>query len=141
MARTALYCGALVGVVLWAAACEERETPETATAELCDEIAELAAYMETHRPSETLTVGQVQEMREEIQEQVGEIRQAAGAVEAARVRALEEASDRLEEQVDRLSPDLPVGVAAESIRSEVESVAAARASLNSDVQCVVRAGH
>lgn len=139
MKRRVLHCGALVCVLL-AGACERRPNPETATAELCDEIAELAAYMQQHPLSDSMTVGQAQEMREEIQDQVKEIRQAAGQVEAARVHALEEANDRLETKVDRLSPDLPVGVAADSIRSEVEAVSAARASLNSDVQCVVRAG-
>jgi len=122
-----------------AAACK-RETPEMAAAELCDEIAELAAYMETHPLSDTMTVGQVQQMREAIREQVEEIREAAGEVQAARVRALEQANERLEAKVDRLSPDLPVGAAADSIRPEVDAVAAARASLNTDVQCVVRAG-
>lgn len=128
-------------VITVIAACERRKTPAEATAELCAELAELATYMEQHPLTSTTTVAEAQDIRAHVAGNVKDIREEAGQVQKARVHALEEASKQLEERVDRLPPNLPIGAAADSIRSEVNAVAAARASLNSDVQCVVQAGH
>ena len=128
----------LVLCVLLAACGDDDPSPEEAMANLCTDLSELQSSvqnLEQVRTNPNATVGQLEDARDEVNDQLEDVQSSADDVEEANVDALEDAYGNLDQAIDDIDDDATLADAGQSVEDEIQAVNAAWEQLMGGLNC------
>jgi len=136
MKKTGILFVALVLIVACAGAGCVQPSEQEAEAQLCQDLADLRAALESMENTSLRTsVGDIREGRDQVQSAMESVRESAGQVANIRVDDLNAAYENLDQAVEDLPDDVTVIEAIQTIRPQVQAVREEQQNLYDDLNC------
>jgi outer membrane murein-binding lipoprotein Lpp len=136
MKKTGVLFIALVLILACAGAGCVQPSEEEAEAQLCQDLGELGAALESMENTSLRTsVGDLREGRDQVQSAMEGVRESAGQLANVRVDELNAAYEDLDQAVENLSDDVTVIEGIQAIRPQIQAVRAEQQNLYTDLNC------
>jgi len=136
MKRMGILFVALALVLACAGAGCVQPSPEEAEAQLCQDLGELGAALESiENTSLRTSVGDIRDGRDQIQSAMENVRESAGQVASIRLDELNAAYEDLDQAVESLPDGATVPEAIQTIRPQVQAVREEQQNLYADLNC------
>jgi len=130
---------ALVLVLACAGAGCVQPSEEEAEAQLCQDLADLRAALESmENTSLRSTVGDIRDGRDQVQSAMESVRESAGQVANVRVDNLNAAYENLNQAVENLPNDVTAVEAIQTIRPQIQAVRDEQQNLYGDLNCTAQ---
>ena len=130
---------ALVLVLACAGAGCVQPSEEEAEAQLCQDLADLRAALESmENTSLRSTVGDIRDGRDQVQSAMESVRESAGQVANVRVDNLNAAYENLNQAVENLPNDVTAVEAIQTIRPQIQAVRDEQRNLSADLNCTAQ---
>lgn len=112
---------------------------EEAEAQLCGDLAELRAALESmENTSLRSTVGDIRDGRDQVRSAMENVRESAGQLANVRVDELNAAYEDLDRSVESLPDDVTAIEAIQTIRPQIQAVRDEQQNLSADLNCTAQ---
>jgi len=136
MKKTGILFVALIFVLVCVGAGCVQPSEQEAEAQLCGDLAELRAALESMEDTSLRTsVGDIREGRDQVRSAMESVRESAGQVANIRIDDLNAAYENLNQAVEDLPDDVTVIEAIQTIRPQIQAVRAEQQNLYADLNC------
>jgi ElaB/YqjD/DUF883 family membrane-anchored ribosome-binding protein len=134
--KTWILFVAMVLILACAGAGCVQPSEEEAEAQLCQDLEELRAALESMENTSLRTsVGDLREGRDQVQSAMEGVRDSAGQLANVRVDELNAAYENLDQAVEDLPDDVTVIEGIQTIRPQIQAVRAEQQNLYTDLNC------
>ncbi|MCM2466239.1 hypothetical protein [Methanoculleus oceani] len=139
MKKTGVFLILLVLILACAGAGCVQPSEEEAETQLCQDLTELGAALESMENTSLRTsVGDIRDGRDQVQSAMEGVRESAGQLANVRVDDLNAAYENLNQAVEDLPDDVTVIEAIQTIRPQIQAVRAEQQSLYDDLNCTAQ---
>lgn len=134
--KTWILFVAMVLILACAGAGCVQPSEEEAEAQLCQDLEELGAALESMENTSLRTsVGDLREGRDQVQSAMEGVRDSAGQLANVRVDELNAAYEDLDQAVEGLPDDVTIIEGIQTIRPQIQAVRAEQQNLYADLNC------
>ncbi|MCK9307047.1 MAG: hypothetical protein CVV31_01340 [Methanomicrobiales archaeon HGW-Methanomicrobiales-2] len=134
--KTRILFVAMVLILACAGAGCVQPSEEEAEAQLCQDLEELGAALESMENTSLRTsVGDLREGRDQVQSAMESVRESAGQLANVRVDELNAAYEDLDQAVEGLPDDVTIIEGIQAIRPQVQAVREEQQNLYADLNC------